>query len=224
MQDFVIIVAGGVGRRMGTALPKQFLEVEGRPVIHRTIDNFTKYNPSVKVVVVLHPEAVEIWQALCDHFPTSCAVEVALGGTERFYSVRNGLEKIKGDTGVVAVHDAVRPFADQGCIERCFSTAREFGNAIPVIPVIESLREISGDASQAVDRSDYRLVQTPQCFDVKLLKDAYAQEFDPSFTDDASVVERLGVKINLVEGNRENIKLTTKEDLSLASSIAQSWD
>ena len=220
MQDCIVIVAGGVGSRMGTALPKQFLEVGGRPVILRTIDAFLNYNPGIKVIVALNALASDLWDAMKSKYRVPDGIVLVEGGKERFHSVKNALQEVDTDQGVVGVHDAVRPFVSIACIENCFNTARQLGNAVPVVMVEESLRKVDGDGSKPADRQVFRLVQTPQCFDVKLLKDAYEQEFNFGFTDDASVVEKLGIRINLIEGNKENIKLTSPEDLILAEALA----
>lgn len=219
MTDYVIIVAGGVGKRMGTALPKQYLEVAGKPIVMHTIERFLEHNDALEFRLVLHSSARELWSDLCAKHNFQLRGEVVEGGAERFHSVRNGLESIPSEYGVVAVHDAVRPFVSIDCIERCFDTARRLGNAVPVTPIEQSVRKIEAHGSSPVNRDDYKLVQTPQCFELKALRDAYKQEYSPKFTDDASVVESLGIVINLVEGNRQNIKITTKEDLQLAAAM-----
>lgn len=219
MTDYVIIVAGGVGSRMGTALPKQYLEVGGRPILMRTIDRFLEFNSSFEFRLVLHQSAQELWAELCDKHKFEFSGSVVVGGDERFYSVKNGLDSIDSEFGIVGIHDAVRPFVGLETIERCFDTARKMGNAIPVVPVEQSMRHVDYHGSTSVNRDEYRMVQTPQCFEINPLRDAYKQEYSPLFTDDASVVQGIGVSINLVDGNRQNIKITTKEDLFLANAI-----
>ncbi|MFT5184005.1 MAG: 2-C-methyl-D-erythritol 4-phosphate cytidylyltransferase [Flavobacteriales bacterium] len=219
MKDFVLIVAGGVGRRMGGALPKQFMKLKGVPIILRTIERFTSFDPNLNVVVVLHPEYIELFQELCDllKFPFKC--QVVKGGDSRFQSVKNGVDALPSDAHIVGVHDAVRPFVSDDTLERCFGVARRKGNAIPVTPLVDSIREIVPSGSKMIDRTKLRLVQTPQCFEYSLLRDAYLQNESALFTDDASVVEALGIKMVLVDGNRLNFKITTPEDLDMANAI-----
>lgn len=221
MNRAVIIVAGGKGRRMGGDVPKQFLPIAGRPVLMRTIDRFRQFDPHMQIVLVLPTDQQDYWQQLCRqyHFDASeAAVSMADGGEERFHSVRNGLLQVASDTDLVAVHDGVRPFVSVDVIGRCFAEAERHGAAIPVTPVNETLRHIyNKESSITVPRGDYRLVQTPQVFQADLLRRAYEQPYRDTFTDDASVVEALGQSVAFVEGNRENIKLTTPFDLRVAS-------
>ena len=219
MTDYVIIVAGGVGARMGAPLPKQYLEIFGRPILMRTIDRFKEFNEDFEFRIVLHKSAQELWADLCQKHNFTFRGSVVVGGAERFYSVQNGLASIDSEIGIVAVHDAVRPFVSFETIESCFDKARKSGNAIPVVPVEQSMRHVDHHGSTSVNRNEYKLVQTPQCFEMKTLRDAYQQDFSSLFTDDASVVQALGVTINLVDGNRQNIKITTKEDLELANAM-----
>lgn len=212
--DYVIIVAGGKGLRMGGEVPKQFLPIGGRPVLMRTIDRFREYDTSLQVILVLPKTQQEYWQHLCDEYHFCADYQLADGGETRFHSVQNGLALIPDDAeGVVGVHDGVRPFASVDVISRCYKTARQTGAVVPVVPVVETLRHI---AEGTKPRGDYRLVQTPQTFDIQLLKAANRQPYNDGFTDDASVVESYGHPITLVEGNRENIKLTTPYDLKIA--------
>ena len=273
--DYVIIVAGGKGLRMGSDIPKQFLPVGGRPVLMRTIERFREFSADLQIILVLPKAQQDYWRELCQQyqFPLphqegagSGSYQLADGGETRFHSVLHGLALIPDEAqGVVGVHDGVRPFPSTDVISRCYETARQTGAAIPVVPVVETLRHIvssepqdfgsshsgekvlkscsplqnpeghavsCGNGSITVPRADYRLVQTPQTFDIQLLKTAYQQALsqaagEPSpgsaagasasaFTDDASVVEALGHPIALVEGNRETIKLTTPYDLKIA--------
>ena len=235
MKDYVIIVAGGQGLRMGGDIPKQFLPIGGRPVLMRTMERFAEYSEDLQIILVLPREQQEYWLELCEKndfpFPSAskaspsggglegAAYLLASGGSTRFHSVQNGLAQIPDDTeGVVGVHDGVRPFASVEVIARCYDEARRSKAVVPVVPVVESLRHISEGAKT---RADYRLVQTPQVFDIQLLKRAYCQPFNESFTDDASVVESLGHSITMVEGNRENIKITTPFDLRIAETLVQ---
>jgi 2-C-methyl-D-erythritol 4-phosphate cytidylyltransferase len=213
--ETVIIVAGGKGERMQTDIPKQFIELKSRPILMHTIDVFIQYNTQIDVIVVLPETQIENWSLLCKKHAFETKHRVIAGGSVRFESVKNGL-KVASDSGFVAVHDGVRPLVSQTTIKACFREARISGAAIPVVMSVESIRQIKGDENVAVDRDLFRLVQTPQVFEANILKKAYEQEFNSLFTDDASVVEASGVKISLVEGNCENIKITTPFDLKLA--------
>ena len=233
--DFVIIVAGGKGLRMGSDIPKQFLPIGGKPVLMRTIERFREYSPTLQIILVLPKVQQNYWRQLCQQytFPLPQSGEdgrglylLANGGETRFHSVQHGLALIPDDAeGVVGVHDGVRPFPSIEVIRNCYETAREKKAVIPVIPVVETLRHLEGAAnvqrSQTVPRNDYRLVQTPQCFDIQLLKAAnrVADGSPVGFTDDASVVEAFGFDITLVDGNRENIKITTPYDIIVAEAI-----
>lgn len=218
--DYIIIVAGGKGLRMGSEIPKQFLPVGGMPVLMRTIRRFRSYSESLNIILVLPESQQEYWKGLCREYGFDERYTIANGGETRFHSVRNGLALIPDDAcGVVGVHDGVRPFPSVEMIGRCFDTARTARAVIPVTPVVETLRKMTAGGSITVPRGEHRLVQTPQTFDITLLKKAYRQEYSDMFTDDASVVESTGVKITLVEGNRENIKITTPFDLNIAEAL-----
>ena len=221
MDRYAILVAGGKGLRMGSDIPKQFLPLRGRPVLMHTIDVFRRTYPDIHIILVLPREQQDYWRQLCGQHDYDVELCVADGGETRFHSVRNGLFLIPDDArGVVGVHDGVRPFVSPETIRRCFEAAEEFGAVVPVVPVVETVRQLLADgSSMTVDRNAYRLVQTPQTFDLQLLKKAYGQPFDPFFTDDASVVEAMGHPIKLVEGNNENIKLTNPADLKLAEGM-----
>lgn len=215
--DYVIIVAGGKGLRMGSDIPKQFLPIGGKPVLMRTIERFREYAADLQIILVL-PEAQQAyWQELCGKYDFKVKYQLANGGQTRFHSVQNGLALVPDDAeGVVGVHDGVRPFPSIEVIKNCYETARTAKAVIPVIPVVETVRHLEGVSSVTVPRGDYRLVQTPQTFDIQLLKAANRQPYNDGFTDDASVVESYGHAITLVEGNRENIKITTPYDLKIA--------
>lgn len=219
--DYAVIVAGGRGTRMGGPVPKQFAEVGGRPVLMRTIERFRAYDPRLNIIVVLPRSEQYRWRGLCEEHGFAVEHLVADGGASRFESSRNGLALVPDNAdGVVAFHDGVRPFVSVETIGRCFAAARESGAAVPVVPVTDTLRLLNDDGgSQTVARSLYRAVQTPQVFSIALAKRAFAQPESRKFTDDASVVEAMGVKVSLVEGNRENIKLTTPFDLTIAQCI-----
>lgn len=221
MDRYAILVAGGKGLRMGSDIPKQFLPLRGRPVLMHTIDVFRRTYPDIHIILVLPREQQDYWRQLCGQHGYDVEVCVADGGETRFHSVRNGLSQIPdGARGVVGVHDGVRPFVSSETIRRCYEAAEECGAVVPVVPVVETVRQLLADGnSMTVDRNAYRLVQTPQTFDIQLLKKAYGQPFDPFFTDDASVVEAMGHPIKLVEGNNENIKLTNPADLKLAEGM-----
>jgi len=235
--SFCIVVAGGKGLRMGTDLPKQFLPIGGRPVLMHTLEAFERAIPGIRLVLVLPKDQQSFWKDLCTKHQFTLPHTIADGGTTRFHSVKNGLNSLSPDPSpvregsLVAVHDGVRPFVSEEVIRRTFDAAREHGAAIPVVPVVETLRQISpipnpplferegSGVSLTVDRSLYRLVQTPQTFQLPLLLRAYEQPYTEAFTDDASVVEALGHPITLVEGNRENIKITTPFDLCIAEAL-----
>ena len=210
----VIIVAGGKGLRMGADIPKQFLPIDGKPILMHTIERFHTYDPTMQIVVVLPAAQIDYWRTLCRQHAFTTPYDIAEGGETRFHSVGNGLQLVTPDRRLIGVHDGVRPHVSADVIARCYQTAAHSGAAIPVVDVFETLRHVHPDSSSTtVPRSDYRLVQTPQVFDAQLLRRAYGQPFSPQFTDDASVVEALGHTITLVEGNRENIKITTPNDL-----------
>ena len=215
--DYVIIVAGGKGLRMGSDIPKQFLPIGGKPVLMRTLERFRAYDDALQIILVL-PEAQQAyWRELCGQYHFDVEYQLANGGQTRFHSVQNGLALVPDEAeGVVGVHDGVRPFPSIEVIRNCYETARTKKTVIPVIPVVETVRHLEGDKSVTVPRGDYRLVQTPQTFDIQLLKAANRQPYNDGFTDDASVVESYGFEITLVEGNRENIKITTPYDLKIA--------
>lgn len=215
VQKTVIIVAGGKGERMHMDVPKQFLELHGKPVLMHTIERFFSYDAGIKIVLVLPAAQIDFWHSLCEKHQFSLKHTIECGGATRFHSVKNGLNTVSLPA-LVAVHDGVRPLVDIETIERCFNQAHETGAAIPVTDLVDSIRKIDEHNSVAVNRADYKLVQTPQVFDGDLLLRAYEQDFSAEFTDDASVVEKLGHKISLVAGNRENIKITTSMDLVLA--------
>jgi 2-C-methyl-D-erythritol 4-phosphate cytidylyltransferase len=241
--EYIIIVAGGKGLRMGSDIPKQFLPIGGKPVLMRTMERFREYSSELQIILVLPKAQQDYWKELCQKHNFTVAYQLADGGETRFHSVQHGLALIPDDAeGVVGVHDGVRPFPSIDVIRNCYETARTAKAVIPVIPVVETLRLIGKDyrttgrttnntsaqekilkscspcknTSVTVPRSDYRLVQTPQTFDIQLLKAANQQPYNDGFTDDASVVEAFGFNITLVEGNRENIKITTPYDLKIA--------
>ena len=216
MAEFVVIVAGGKSTRMGSDVSKQFLKLRGVPVIIHSIKAFQKYSSGIHIIVVLPYGVDDRWAEIAEEFKIDATI--CTGGDSRFSSVKNGLELL-GDEGLVAIHDAARPLVSPALISKCFLAAAREGNAIPVIPLTDSIRELSNEASRPADRSRFRLVQTPQVFEVSLIKKAYEQAFRSSFTDDATVAEAYGAKIHLVEGENKNIKITTKEDMLIAEAL-----
>jgi 2-C-methyl-D-erythritol 4-phosphate cytidylyltransferase len=220
MKKFLIIVAGGSGSRMGSELPKQFLELCGKPVLMHTIQVFYDFDPECKMILVLPASQQEVWSELCRKHSFSLPHAIVTGGETRFHSVQNGLKLIQ-EKGIVFIHDGVRPLVSQETVRRCLETAQKTGNAIPVLPVTESLRQILGNQNFSVDRSNYFSVQTPQTFTSDVILNSFRQSYEPEFTDDASVVEKAGYIISMVEGNNENIKITTPTDLIIAEAFLQ---
>ncbi len=217
--ESVIVVAGGSGTRMGASTPKQFLLLNGKPILMHTIEQFYAYNPQISIVLVLPKNQFSNWESLCEEYCFKIKHTTVAGGDTRFFSVKNGLDSISS-SGLVAIHDGVRPLVSQETISRCFTAAAQKGNAIPVIKPVESVRlQTDNNQSQSVNRDHVWLVQTPQVFSTELIKRCYQTPFSPLFTDDASVAEHNGIIINLVEGNRENIKITTPMDMAFACAI-----
>lgn len=221
MERYAILVAGGKGLRMGGDIPKQFLPIGGKPVLMRTIEVFRQAYPDIHIILVLPASQQEHWQQLCREYAFGVPFRIADGGETRFHSVSNGLKLVPDDAeGIVGVHDGVRPFVSVETVRRCYDEAVERGAVVPVVSVVETVRQIREDGTSiTVPRDAYKLVQTPQAFRVSLLKEAYRQPYIPAFTDDASVVEALGKPVHLVEGNRENIKITTPADIRFANGL-----
>ena len=222
MKKYAIIVAGGKGLRMGGELPKQFIPVVGRPVLMRTLDAFHTFDSAIEIILVLPRDHQPYWKELCREYQFAVPHRIADGGATRFHSVQNGLALVDEPEALVAVHDGVRPFVSAEVIEACYREAEAHGAVVPVIPVVETVRHLLPEGSETVPRDAYRLVQTPQTFSASLLRRAYEQPFCEAFTDDASVVEAFGHAVHLVEGNRENIKLTTPYDLIVAKALVES--
>ena len=214
----VIIVAGGSGRRMGGALPKQFMMLEQQPILARSINRIHEALPKAEIVVVLPAEHVELWRNMAARFDVA-RHKIAIGGKERFHSVKSGLAALSEGVRTIAVHDAVRPLASKKLIIRLVLATEKHDAVIPVVAPADSYRSVEGDDSKIIDRSTLRMVQTPQLFRAEALRKAYEQEFSESFTDDASVVEAAGYKVALEEGERENFKITTPLDITLARAI-----
>jgi len=219
--QYLIIVAGGSGSRMNSDVPKQFMEINGEAMIVKTLRCFLNYNISMQIIICVHPAYKTQLQELLDKSGlTDADIQITEGGNTRFDSVKNGLELLNDKTGVVGIHDAARPFVSLQTIKNCFETADSSGNAIPCIGINESLRKIDGSLSHAVNRDAYKIVQTPQCFLISEIKIAFEQDYNPKFTDDATVLESTGKKINLVVGNIENIKITSPSDLQMAKYLS----
>jgi len=220
MRTIAIIVAGGSGTRFGAQIPKQFLELGGKPILMRTVEAFEKAlaDGEHEIVVTLPADQIGVWQDLCERHCLAVPHRVVPGGETRWHSVKNALDSIDDPAGadVIAVHDGVRPLASVELIQRTLDNARRDGAAIPVVMLNDSVRQVDGEESHALDRSSLRAVQTPQAFKAHLLLEAYRQPYDPSFTDDASVVERAGHAVTLVEGEPTNLKITRPMDLALA--------
>ncbi len=226
MKRYIIVVAGGKGTRMGGEMPKQFQLLAGRPVLMVTLEHLHALDPSLQVVLVLPQEHIDLWKSLCKEYAFEVPMKLAAGGTTRFHSVQNGLAVVDDiDEALVGVHDGVRPFVSQQVYDAAYREALISGAAIPMIEIHDSLRHIIGcnGASEVVPRDRYRLVQTPQVFKLSVLRAAYEQRFVESFTDDASVVEAMGHAVTAVEGNRENIKLTTPYDMMIAETVMKCW-
>ena len=216
----VIIVAGGSGRRMGATLPKQFMMLGNEPILAHSINRIHEALPAAEIVVVLPEEHIALWRNIAARFDIAHH-KITSGGTERFYSVKNGLKELSDDVKIIAIHDAVRPLASKKLIIKLILEAEKSVAVIPVVAPVDSFRKIEGDDSKIIDRSALRIVQTPQVFDATILRKAYEQDFSSTFTDDASVVEAIGEKITLCEGERGNLKITTPEDMVIASALLE---
>lgn len=216
----VIIVAGGSGRRMGATLPKQFMMLGNEPILAHSINRIHEALPAAEIVVVLPEEHIALWRNIAARFDVAHH-KITAGGTERFYSVKNGLKELSDDVKIIAIHDAVRPLASKKLIIKLILEAEKNIAVIPVVAPVDSFRKIEGDNSKIIDRSALRIVQTPQVFDATILRRAYEQDFSSTFTDDASVVEAIGEKITLCEGERGNLKITTPEDMVIASALLE---
>ena len=221
MKYYAIIVAGGTGSRMNSTAPKQFLLLEGKPILMHTMQAFHDCNLKPQIILVLNIHQHQAWEELCATFDFQVPHEVVMGGDERFYSVQNGLKRIKGEA-VVAIHDAVRPLISPELIATSFLEAEQSGNAVLGVTPTDSVRKIiSEEQTEALDRSKLMLIQTPQTFKLEQLRKAYQQPFRNEFTDDASVVERAGFDVHVIPGARENIKITYAEDMVIASLFMQ---
>ena len=200
---------------MGSDTPKQFLELHGLPILMHTVTKFQQSVAKGKIILALPKKEQNTWQSLCEKYHFDVPHQIVNGGESRFHSVQNALKKISKNS-IVAIHDGVRPLVSETVIKNCIESAEKFGAVIPTLPMQDSIRKISDNVNKMVDRSQFVYIQTPQCFQSEVILKAYQQEYQDCFTDDASVVEQLGHKIYLLEGNKENIKITTPEDLKIA--------
>ncbi|MCS6820565.1 MAG: 2-C-methyl-D-erythritol 4-phosphate cytidylyltransferase [Microscillaceae bacterium] len=223
MQKIVLIVAGGSGSRMQTEIPKQFLPIAQKPILMHTIEAFYRYDRCLKIILVLPENYVNFWKKLCEKYQFNALHQIVIGGATRVLSVKNGIEAIKTtEEAVVAIHDSVRPFVSTAIIKQNFEMAQKLGSAVTCIPLKDSIRMLKENGqSEALDRTQFRLVQTPQTFWLSVLRKAYQQSDIQHLTDDASVVQKIGFPIHLVEGNPQNIKITTPEDLWIAETLCQ---
>ena len=219
MKKYAIIVAAGSGLRMGSPLPKQFLLLNDKPILWYTLSTFLQAYNDLEIILVLHPDYFHQGEQVISHLDAQ-RITICAGGEHRFHSVKNGLQQIHHDS-IVFVHDGVRCLLSTSLIHRCHASALENGNAIPAIPAVDSIRIVNGNSNQPVDREKIMIIQTPQTFRRDILMDGFDQDYDPSFTDEASVVERLGEKINLIEGESTNIKITRPIDVLLAEKILE---
>lgn len=217
---YVIITASGKGERMKTDIPKQFLLIRNKPLLLHTLISVYNANKDYNIIIVLNEEHLHYWNEIVEKYNVTIPHKIIFGGEERFYSVQNAVNYIKTqvDEALVAVHDGVRPFAEN-LFEECFKVCEEKGNAVCCIKSVDSLRQINDNHTQSIDRNKVLLVQTPQCFKLSSLYNAYKQEYSPTFTDDASVVERMGEEIHICNGDRKNIKITTPFDLAIAQTL-----
>lgn len=216
MQKYAVIVAGGSGTRMQSSLPKQFIEVLGQPILMHTLEAYAF--DGIQIILVLPESQISLWNELCEKHQFEIPHQIVKGGETRFHSVSNGLNAI-GNDGLVAIHDGVRPLIARDIIQMAFSVAEEKGNAIVSVPLKDSIREYTTSANKMVDRNNYRLIQTPQTFQVQLIKEAFNTDYQAGFTDDASVLEAKGKTIHLIDGDYRNIKITTPEDLKVAEAF-----
>ena len=210
----IIITAGGLGKRMGADVPKQFLLLSGRPILMRTLERMHGFTPKAQFIITLPEECKEEWNQLCTKHNCAIKHEVISGGKERFDSVKNALEHCRGNS--VMIHDGVRPLVSKDCFERALDSLKSNVASIPCLTITESMRRVEGERNYPVNRDEYLIIQTPQCFRLKELKEAYEQNYSPQFTDDASVMEASSHTINLFEGNPENVKITQVKDIQLA--------
>jgi 2-C-methyl-D-erythritol 4-phosphate cytidylyltransferase len=222
MNRSVIIVAGGAGRRMKHDLPKQFMLLNGMPILMHTIRRFYTCCPDLEIIIAIPEKYTRYWDDLCNKFQFNIQHKIAVGGETRFHTVRNALP-LSENRELIAIHDGVRPFASNNTIGRCFTLAAEKGTAVPCIPIPESIRCLDNNNNYPVNRDHYRLIQTPQVFQWEIIRKSYDQPYRAEFTDDASVAEKAGFPIFLTEGNYENIKITTPVDFIYAEALMKKY-
>ncbi len=218
IKKYAVIVAGGKGLRMNSAVPKQFLPIAGKPLLYYSIKAFMGAFADVELILVLPADQLSYAQMVLQCFEERIDIKLVTGGETRFHSVQNGLGQIDMP-GVVFVHDGVRPFVSPQLIQRCYQQALEKGSAIPATPMTDSVRTVDGESSTSINRDNLRIIQTPQTFRTEVILPAFARHYDAAFTDEATVVEAHGIKIFLVEGERNNIKVTTPEDMAMAEAM-----
>ena len=219
MKKYALIVAGGIGARMNQSVPKQFMLLSGKPVLMYSIEAFSKFSKDIHILVVLPENLIRQWKELCTKYNFKVIHQVVAGGETRFHSVKNGLNVIPDEDGIVAIHDAARPLITASLIKKLFEATEKYGNAIPALSVKDSMRIISDFENKPIDRSKLRIIQTPQCFNIKIIKQAFIQQYRDEFTDDATVIESEGHSIHLTDGDENNIKITTLADLNYLESI-----
>lgn len=218
MQKYVVIVAGGSGTRMKREIPKQFIPVAGKPILMHTLEAFYKVSNHISIILVLPESQLPGWKSLCTQYNFLLPHTTTAGGKTRFHSVKNGLAQITGQ-GLVAIHDGVRPLVTPQIILNSFAVAEKQGNAVTAVALKDSIRWAKDGENKVMNRNEYQLIQTPQTFRISLIKNAFEQDYDPRFTDDATVLEATGARINLIAGDYSNIKITTPEDLIVAGSL-----
>ncbi|PID89452.1 MAG: 2-C-methyl-D-erythritol 4-phosphate cytidylyltransferase [Bacteroidia bacterium] len=214
----IIIVAGGSGQRMNAQIPKQFILLDNKPILMRTMEKFFHYDKSFVFILALPKSQIEVWKALCQTYNFQIKHQIVEGGKTRFESVKNAIAQSTSQ-GLIGIHDGVRPFVSNSTISHCIISAKKLGSGIPAVKIVDSLRKIDKNKHFPVDRELFRSIQTPQFFTASKIKAAYKQNYCAEFTDDASVYEKFGETVYLVEGNRENIKITTQTDLILAEAL-----
>jgi 2-C-methyl-D-erythritol 4-phosphate cytidylyltransferase len=222
LKKYVLILAGGKGDRIKSEIPKQFITIAGKPVLMHTISQFYNYIHRIEIILILPSNYLKLWDELCKKYNFNIKHKIIKGGKTRFYSVKNGLSAInKNKESMVAVHDGVRPVLNKKTISKLFSYAEKYGNAVPCVTITDSIRKIIrlNQNNISIDRNNLRAIQTPQCFKLSILEKAYSQNYNKNFTDDANVVESIGEKIHLINGNIENIKITTPVDLLIAETL-----
>jgi 2-C-methyl-D-erythritol 4-phosphate cytidylyltransferase len=220
MEKYVLILAGGLGKRMNTSIPKQFIPIAGKPVLMHTIAKFKNHDPKMNILVIIPKVHIPLWKDLCTEFGFNIEHQIVSGGKERFYSVKNGLKRVPEDS-LVLIHDGVRPLVSNETIKRVVNTSLEKGNAIPFLDISQSIRKLTKGKNRMINRNNIKIIQTPQGFHSNDIKEAYAKRYRNSFTDDASVLEALGHEINLVKGNNKNMKITSSTDIHLVDCLLQ---